>query len=361
MTSPTVSVVMATYNHSPYVTEAIGSVLRQRGVDFEFLIADDGSTDATAQVVMGIQDARIRFFPHRNNRGACVVINELIEKSSGEFIALINSDDCWNDPDKLAFQLNIMHENPALGACFGKARFIDKSGAVLSNQELSFASVFNQANRSQGAWLRYFFESGNCICHPTMLIRRQCYEELGTYNNNLRQLPDFDMWIRLIKHFPIHITERALIDFRVLPKNNASSQTVANSVRIMNEHYLIAESFFDGVGNEQLKEGFSDLLKYPDLPSEIHLDIEKVLLLLKPNNRLGRAYNMIGLLKLNRLLSSTTHKPILYKDYGIDSRWFQKRMTEIDILRPKLFAVLSQQKHNLRGLLKRLSILSRHA
>lgn len=354
MTSPSVSVVMATYNHAPYVAEAIGSVLQQRGVDFEFLIADDGSADSTAKVVESIRDPRIRFFRHRNNRGACIVINELIEQASGEFIALINSDDCWSDPDKLVFQLNVMLANPVLGACFGRARFVDKSGAVLNGRELPFGTVFDQGNRSQGAWLRYFFESGNCICHPTMLVRRRCYEKLGGYNNNLRQLPDFDMWVRLVKHYPIHITERALVDFRVLPKENASSQTVTNSVRIMNEHYLIAESFFDDVSAQQLKEGFSDLLKHPDLPSEIHVDIERALLLLVPHRGLGRAYSMIGLLKLNRLLASAAHSRVLAEDYGIDGLWFQERTAEINVLRPRLLAILSQQKHKITGLLKRL-------
>lgn len=354
MTSPSVSVVMATYNHAPYVAEAIASVLQQRGVDFEFLIADDGSADSTAMVVESIRDPRIRFIHHRVNRGACIVTNELIEQASGEFIALINSDDYWCDPDKLAFQIDILQQNPALGASFGRARFVDKSHAVLNGCKLSFGTVFDQGNRSQGAWLRYFFESGNCICHPTMLVRRCCYEKLGAYNNNLRQLPDFDMWVRLVKHYPIHITERALVDFRVLPKESASSQTLTNSVRIMNEHYLIAESFFDDVSAQQLKEGFSDLLKHPGLPSEIHVDIEKSLLLLVPHRALGRAYSLIGLLKLNRLLASAAHQRVLVEDYGIDGLWFQERTAEINVLRPRLLAMLSQQKHKFTGLLKRL-------
>lgn len=353
MTSPVVSVVMATYNHATYVAQAIGSVLEQHGVDFEFLIADDGSDDSTAQIVSAIQDTRIRFFAHRENRGACIVINELIEQAAGEFIALINSDDCWSDPGKLLLQVDTMRGNPMLGACFGRACFVGKSGAVLNSRELPLSTVFDQGNRSQGSWLRYFFEHGNCICHPTMLIRRRCYKELGGYNNNLRQLPDFDMWVRLVKHYPIYITERVLVDFRVLPKKNASSQTVTNSVRIINEHFLIAESFFDDVCAQQLQDGFSDLLKYPGLPSEIHVDIEKALLMFLPIKGLGRAYSMIALLKLNRLFGSSAHQQVLFEDYGIDGLWFQERTAEIDVLHPRLLALLGQQKYTLKGVLRR--------
>lgn len=357
MTSPVISVVMATYNHAPYVAEAIESVLQQRGVDFEFLIADDGSTDATVQVVESIRDSRIRFVPHRTNRGACIVTNELIERASGEFIALINSDDSWVDTDKLAFQLDVMQGDPMLGASFGRARFVDRRGRRIRKSTLPFGTAFDQENRSQGEWFRYFFEFGNCICHPTMLIRRRCYAEVGAYNNNLRQLPDLDMWVRLLKRYPIHISEREMINFRVLPGESASSQTDANSVRIMNEHYLIAESFFDNVGAQLLKDGFADLLRYPDIPSQIHLDIEKVLLLFTSNKALGDAYKMIGILKLSHLLASKEHRKVLEQAYEIDGRWFQARMAEIYVLRPRVIALLGQQKQNLRSMINRLASL----
>lgn len=352
MRPPIISVVMATYNHASYVAEAIQSVLQQRDVDFEFLIADDASVDRTAEVVASIKDPRIRFFPQDCNRGACIVTNELIAQARGEFIALINSDDRWLGTDKLAVQLEVLRNDLSLGACFGRVCFIDKTGKNLSKHQLPFGSVFDQNNRSQGRWLRYFFEYGNCLCHPTMLIRRRCYEKLGSYNNNYRQLPDFDMWIRLVKNYPIHIMERELVEFRVLPSENASSYTVNNSVRIMNEHYLIAETFFEGVSTQQLREGFSDQLRKAELPSDVHADIEKALLLLAPNKGLGKVYSLIGLLKLNRLLASVAHQLVLKRDYDIDGLWFQKRTAEIDALRPRLVAILGKSKYYIDRVLK---------
>ena len=75
---------MATYNHASFVEEAVNSVLSQEGVDFEFIIADDGSSDLTRDVVAGIRDPRISFFPNEVNRGACIVTNELINKLRGK-------------------------------------------------------------------------------------------------------------------------------------------------------------------------------------------------------------------------------------------------------------------------------------
>lgn len=347
MKVPTISVIMATYNHQKFVAQAIHSVLIQTGVDFELLIADDGSTDGTREVVASIRDERIRYFPSEVNRGACAVTNELIEGARGEFIALNNSDDFWVD-GKLAYQLRLMREQPELGACFGRARFVDKNGQPIEKASLPFGTVFDQDNRSQGEWLRRFFDVGNCICHPTMLIRRRCYKEVGMYSNRLRQLPDLDMWIRLVKRYPIHISDRELVNFRILPGENASSQTVTNSIRTINEHYLIADTFFDEVDTGLLVSGFGDVLKRQAIESEVQLEIEKALLYMNHNQWLGKPYRMIGLLKLSQLLNRPDHQRMLVEDYGLDDRWFQEEMGNVDVLRSKAVAVIGEQKSRFR-------------
>lgn len=335
MRLPTVSVIMASYNHADFVRQAIESVLSQQGVDFEFLISDDGSTDQTRDIIDSINDERIRFFPNEVNRGACVVTNELIGHASGEFIALINSDDYWSAPDKLAYQVQTLREKPDVGACFGRVTFIDKDGIEIDKSAYPFSAIFNQENRSQGKWLRHFFVLGNCICHPTMLIRKICYSELGLYNNRLRQLPDFDMWIRLVKRYQIHISERKLINFRILPGENASCQTTANNTRIFNEYFLIAENFFKDVNRQQLIEGFSDLLIVKDVPSEAHLDIEKTMLFFVENPWLGKPYALRGLLNMYKLLNDAKYHYLLANTYQIGDHWFHHKMSQIDILRFK--------------------------
>jgi glycosyltransferase involved in cell wall biosynthesis len=313
---------MATYNHAPYVARSIQSVLGQQDVDLEFLIADDGSVDGTAEVVAATRDERIRFFPHDANRGACVVTNELIQRASGEFVALINSDDYWIDDHKLARQLQLMDDRPELGASFGRVTFVDGEDSAIDKATLAYGGVFDQDNRSRGAWLRYFFDVGNCLCHPTMLIRTACYSEVGHYDNRLRQLPDFDMWIRLLKRYEIHVMDRELIAFRLLPGENASAVTAVNGRRGVNEMYFILRGFFDGMSREVLLDGFGDLLVDPSLPDEAHLDIEKALLYFNEGEHPSHVRNLIGLERLQRLLGSEAHRQVLVDGYGIDDRAF---------------------------------------
>ncbi len=359
MTNAKISVVMASYNHAPFVAQAIDSVLTQREVDLEFLITDDGSSDSTRDEIRKIHDSRIRFLPNELNRGACVVTNELLDLATGEFVALINSDDYWSTPDKLAYQLDILQSSPAVGATFGRANFVDRSGTTIEKATLGFGGIFDQPDRTRGRWLRRFFDLGNCICHPTMLIRRRCYEEVGKYNNRLRQLPDLDMWIRLTKHYELHISDRELLNFRVMPGENASSQTTDNWIRTINEHYLIAETFFDGIDKATLIDGFGDVLRMPDLPTNTHVEIEKVLLYFAENEWLWKPYRMVGLLHMHRLMNDQQSRDMLESDYGINDRWFQKMMVDVDVIRPRSAAIASTVNHQVKGKLRRLRALFR--
>ncbi|MEN3929495.1 glycosyltransferase [Microvirga sp. W0021] len=330
---PKVSVIMPTYNHASFVREAIDSVLAQENVDFEFLIEDDGSQDNTVSVVEAVKDPRIIFFSNKQNSGACTVTNSLISRAEGEYIALINSDDKWL-PNKLMAQVRLLDEQPNLGAVFGRASFIDVQSNVIPNEDLPFGSIFEQPNRSSALWLRHFFQYGNCLCHPTIMIRKECYHKLGAYNNRFRQLPDFEMWVRLLKHYDIHIIDEVLIQFRIMPGENASSQTEANHSRTLNEHFLIANQFFNEINKKLFIEGFSDWLIIKEVPTEYHFEIEKVLLLFVDNQWLQAPYQMVGLLKLYQLLNDTKYQSILAADYGINDLWFQSKMSEQRTLMP---------------------------
>lgn len=324
---------MATYNHAPYVAEAVESVLSQTFDDFEFLVADDGSADSTRDVVGRYGDSRLTWFPNVVNRGACVVLNELIGRAAGEYVAVLNSDDYWA-ADKLAYQVEFMDRNREYGALFGRVSFVDAEGRPIAKSALPFGGAFDQENRSRGRWLRRFFDEGNCLCHPSVLIRRRCYTEVGLYDNRYRQLPDLDMWIRIAKRYEMFVSDKEVTSLRILPGQNASSQAGGNFVRKVNEHYLIARTFFEEMSKGVLVDGFSEVLKFEDPPSEIHCDVEKALLYFTPNEYVSHVYKLLGLSRLYELLGSKAHRGVLESDYGIDDRAWHGLAAEVDVFRP---------------------------
>lgn len=333
MSEPLVSVVMGTYNHEHFVHESIQSVLAQDFPDFEFLISDDGSSDGTARVIAEHRDPRISFRPHTVNRGAALVFNELIQMARGRYVAIINSDDAWM-PGKLSEQVQVLEQNPGIGAVFGRAEFVDRDGQAIDKSALSFGRVFDQPNRTRGEWLRQFFWRGNCLCHPSVMIRRSVYDSVGLYDNRLRQLPDFDMWVRVIKATGIHVSKRNMVRFRILPGENASSDTYTNRVRTLNEHLFIALGFFDNVSAELLHEGFGDYFRRPGMPDDITLGIEKAFLYMHPVQTLEHMYKIVGMMKLREMLSSADHRRVLSAEYDFDDRAFHRLEAEADGLQP---------------------------
>jgi glycosyltransferase involved in cell wall biosynthesis len=331
MSEPLVSVVMGTYNHAPFVAEAIRSVLAQDFTDYEFLIADDGSSDGTAAVVAEFSDPRIRFQPHPTNRGAALVLNELVGQARGRYVCVLNSDDSWMS-GKLSEQIALLERRPEIGAAFGRVEFIDGDGAPIGKDSLSFGHVFDQPNRTRGEWLRYFFWHGNCLCHPSVMIRRDLYEAVGPYDNRMRQLPDFDMWIRVVKVADIFVSPSVMVRFRILPGENTSSDTPTNHIRTLNEHFFIGLGFFDDVSADLLKQGFADRLSRPDLPLDSTRDIEAALLFLRPVMSLERVYKFIGMLKLHALLGNAGSRTLLAAHYDFDDRALQRLAVEVDTL-----------------------------
>ncbi len=122
---------MSTYNHAHYVEQSISSVLSQRGVDIEMLIGDDGSTDATPECHSQGSGPAHQVYRRSGESWCGDLLSDLVADATGEYVAVLNSDDYWRDPDKLRKQLEIAETRPELGACFTSAAFIDEHGHEL--------------------------------------------------------------------------------------------------------------------------------------------------------------------------------------------------------------------------------------
>ena len=178
---PKVSVLIASYNHEKYIGYAIQSVLGQTYQDFEIVIVDDGSKDNSVEVIRSFTDPRIRLICFEQNQGACTAAKRLLQEAKGEYIAILNSDDAFL-PEKLAKQVDFLDKNDKYGAVFSYAQIIDEAGEIFTDENHFYSKIFVQENKSRHEWLRYFFYNGNCLCHPSIMIRSECYESVGFYD-----------------------------------------------------------------------------------------------------------------------------------------------------------------------------------
>lgn len=253
VSTPLVSVVIASYNHAAYVRACLDSVRAQTLQDFEIIITDDGSADETVAIIQGLDDPRIRLEVFPTNRGACIAFNHGISLARGRYIAILNSDDCFL-PEKLQRQMDFLESHPGIGAVFAYPQLINEIGGQFADSEHKDFSVFHTLNRDRYAWLRHFFDHGNCLCHPTVLIRRECYEQVGLLDARLAQVPDLDFWIRLTRRFEIHILNEPLLSFRIRDnQQNASAGRPEVIVRDLWERQRILRHYLGWSADEFAK------------------------------------------------------------------------------------------------------------
>jgi glycosyltransferase involved in cell wall biosynthesis len=127
---PKASVWMITYNHENYIAQAIESVIHQvTTFDFELVIGEDCSTDATRKICLDFQEKYpniIRVLEHTSNVGIHKNLINTLEDCSGEYIALLEGDDYWTDRSKLQKQVSFLSNHPEFVMCYQKTREINE-------------------------------------------------------------------------------------------------------------------------------------------------------------------------------------------------------------------------------------------
>ncbi len=211
---PKVSVIIAAYNHEKYISYTLKSVLSQTFQDFEIIIIDDNSTDNTVEEIKQFNDPRIKLIENSSNKGQFENTNTAISSAKGKYIAILNSDDAFH-PEKLEKQFNYLETNPDKAAVFTLVNVIDEDNNKIKDNTHFYAKIFNQQNRSGAQWLNYFFYYGNCLCHPSVMIKKSIHEEIGLYDSRFAQLADLDFWVKLCLKHDIHILQENLTKFRI--------------------------------------------------------------------------------------------------------------------------------------------------
>jgi glycosyltransferase involved in cell wall biosynthesis len=204
MNKPKVSVIIPTYNAIAYLPEAVASVLKQTFKDFELIIVDDGSSDRTVEWASQISDRRVKVIL-QDNHGSARARNQGIAIAEGEYIALLDADDVW-ETTKLEKQVNFLDRNPSIG-------LVDTS-VVLINEDGKSTGKVVASKAEKDVWKQLVQFQPVCSCDSTPLIRRECFETVGLFDEDLLFLEDLDLWIRLASRYQFGAIEEALVRYR---------------------------------------------------------------------------------------------------------------------------------------------------
>lgn len=204
MTEPLVSVIMPVYNREDYLAEAIVSILNQTMTDFEFLIIDDASIDASREIAASFDDSRVRLLQNDTNLGITHSLNKGLQHARGKYIARMDSDDI-SMPERLAKQVDFLEQTQEIGLC---GSWLQTIGA---SQQIWKYPTENEVLKSL-----LLFQT--CLAHPTVMFRRKLFERYQLqYDPFYLHAEDYEMWTRCCRYFPIANIGETLLYYRLHP------------------------------------------------------------------------------------------------------------------------------------------------
>ena len=202
-----VSVLMGVYNGERYVRQAIESILNQSWRDFEFVIVNDGSTDATAAILASYDDPRLIIVDNETNQGLARSLNIGLKRARGDYIARQDADD-MSLPQRLDAQVRFLDAHPQITVVGSSLVEVDLAGIPRGKVTMP----------KNGLVLRWHGIFQSPICHCAAMFRRATVLEQGAYLL-LSEAQDYDLWSRLLwsGHHMANLSE-ALVQWRSVPE-----------------------------------------------------------------------------------------------------------------------------------------------
>jgi glycosyltransferase involved in cell wall biosynthesis len=209
---PKITVLMPVYNCELYVKTAVESILNQSYIDFELLIIDDASTDATVSIIKKFDDSRIQLIKKPVNSGYTNSLNFGLKIAKGKYIARMDGDDI-SYPERFAKQIAYLETHPEMVFCGTTYKIVgnDKRITLPENHEDIKIGLL---------W-------GNCILHPSVMIRKKILDDYSiAYDVSKEPAEDYDMWVRLLSLGKLYNLQEVLLEYRLY--NNQVSRKRAD-------------------------------------------------------------------------------------------------------------------------------------
>jgi glycosyltransferase involved in cell wall biosynthesis len=298
-----VSVAFITYNHEPFVAKALDSVLMQDGVEFEIVVGEDCSTDQTREVVAGYagrHPGRIRILPTLNNLGMQRNVARTLGACGGEYVALLEGDDYWTEPDKLLKQVKLLDHRPGCAICFHNVFVVYEDGRPSHPFRLEDSkTVFTAEDLAAVNFIptcSAMLRNRPCIPCPDWLLHMPMVDwplfllcaERGTIaylsdRMGAYRVHSGGVWSSLDR---IDVLEKSLLASRTIRANLGGKYGKVMDRSVSRWHYDIARILSDGKTPARavlhVVESFAACPFHPDLPKGALWEILRKVLLRGP-------------------------------------------------------------------------------
>ena len=224
-----VSIVTASYNYQDYIKETIESVLAQTFDDWEMIVIDDGSKDNSVEVIKSYceKDSRIKLFQHEGgvNKGLIETIKLGIEKSQGEWIVFLESDDTIT-PDYLEEKLKITTENPDVKLIYNDINLFGEEQAVKEMYEDYFVEFYETMDKikSHNDLLREFKTKNVIPTFSIVMLKKEILNDVD-YNCVIPQWIDYYIWTQLAGKHKFYYVNKKLTNWRIHKSSYNNNRT----------------------------------------------------------------------------------------------------------------------------------------
>jgi glycosyltransferase involved in cell wall biosynthesis len=244
-----ISVLIPAYNCEATICRAIRSVFMQTFQEFELIIVDDGSRDATLEIIGTISDPRIRIVRHPENLGEAEARNTAVRSASGKYVAFLDSDDEWL-PEKLSRQINAIR---------------NKQGELIANVTgyylMDEFNIRRKETPSQPAsWYKHLLMGCSLGPGTTLVVSREAFERIGYYDPSLPRYTDWDWLLRYTKLYQLTTTleSLAIINRATQPK----AKVVEAAARQFLEKHLPEFRHFGAYGKRAIGKRYLEVAIY---------------------------------------------------------------------------------------------------
>jgi glycosyltransferase involved in cell wall biosynthesis len=209
MEQPTVTALVPTYNNDRYICETVESVLAQTYPIHEIIVVDDGSTDRTGEVLAPYA-GRIHYV-RQANAGAPTARNTGLALATGQWVALLDSDDLWV-ANKTQLQIEYALRNPSCSAVYSDMKTFDSTGIIEESVKVSRNLTMPSGRIFPQLFAETLFQTSSLI------IRKSCIDQIGSFDTTLRMGEDYEFFLRLAQHYEFGYVDQPLVLYRQHPR-----------------------------------------------------------------------------------------------------------------------------------------------
>lgn len=260
MNPPSVSVLVPVYNGERYLSECLDSILKQKYPDLEILIADDGSTDNSLEIIKAYatRDARIQWWKHPQNLGPAGSFNLCLQKARGDYIKFVCQDDILVSAEAVRMMAEVLESNPDVTLVASAAYIIDAQSRPVTER--------NRLGKSQGidgrrAIIRCLEQNANLIGEPSIAMFRRPQSSRG-FDARFRQTMDLEMWFYLLEQGRLYWIAQPLGAFRQHPAQQ--TETIRGTSNTDREGLVLLDIYYQ---KEWLRTSATQKMLYSQLRS----------------------------------------------------------------------------------------------